>query len=421
MSRAIAASLQAGMSIIEMMVATAISLIGVLVIFQVFAVNEDIRRSTTTGSDEQISGLVALTMLERDLRTAGNGINELTLIGCRMEAFDNQRTPAIVPFYPLVPVHIVANAGATPDLIRVIYGQPRNTTASLRLTTGMSDPLDAFTLTTRYGFEVGDLLVATQTVRSVPLSSRCTMAEVSSLPAAFPQDVAWAVGTINAPDGTRTSRFNNPAGTPLLFGTSAKLANLGPLPLAGRWPVRNEWSVETTAMVAANNFKLNVANLWAQIASPQPIAEQIVQLKAEYGMDDGVSNNTVPPRAFVPDDNVVDRFVSTSPADVAPVPPDTQPMPDQAAWQRVKVVRLAIVSRSVHQVEPTGGKGTACDATPDFDASLAAATYPVRWARGPDAPAGRPIDVRSSADWRCYKYKVYETTVPLRNVLWRQP
>jgi hypothetical protein len=29
--------------------------------------------------------------------------------------------------------------------------------------------------------------------------------------------------------------------------------------------------------------------------------------------------------------------------------------------------------------------------------------------------------VRTSADWRCYKYQVRETVVPLRNVFWRQP
>jgi type IV pilus assembly protein PilW len=164
-----------------------------------------------------------------------------------------------------------------------------------------------------------------------------------------------------------------------------------------------------------------VTNLWAQTANPLPVADQIVQLKAEYGIDDGVSNNTVPPRVFSPDDNIIDKFTPTSPPDVAPVPPATGTMPDQQAWQRIKVIRFAVVSRSINPVEPTGGKGTPCDATPNFDPSLTANQYPVRWARGPDAPLGRPIDVRSSADWQCYKYKVYETTVPLRNVLWRQP
>jgi type IV pilus assembly protein PilW len=238
---------------------------------------------------------------------------------------------------------------------------------------------------------------------------------------AQPQDIFAAVGPINAPDGTRTSRFNSPAGTPLLFGTSAKLADLGALPLAGRWPAYNQYTVQTTAPLLKDNFKLNVTNLWAQIATPLPVAEHIVQLKAEYGMDDGVDNGTVPPRAFVPDDNIVDRFTSVSPPDVAPVPPAAGNMPDQQAWQRIKVVRLAVVSRSTNPVEPTGGKGAPCDATPNYDPSLGSSVYPVRWARGPDAPLGRPIDVRSTADWQCYKYKVFETTVPLRNVLWRQP
>ena len=90
-------------------------------------------------------------------------------------------------------------------------------------------------------------------------------------------------------------------------------------------------------------------------------------------------------------------------------------------WQRIKAVRLAVVSRSANTIDPTTGKGTACDATPAFDPDPLANVYPVRWARGPDAPNGKPIDVRTSADWQCYKYRVYETTVPLRNVLWRQP
>jgi prepilin-type N-terminal cleavage/methylation domain-containing protein len=54
---------QRGMSLVELLVATVISLLGVLIIFQVFAVNEDVRRATTSGSDEQTSGLMALMAL----------------------------------------------------------------------------------------------------------------------------------------------------------------------------------------------------------------------------------------------------------------------------------------------------------------------------------------------------------------------
>jgi type IV pilus assembly protein PilW len=40
----------AGMSMVELMVAMVIGLLGVIVIFQVFALNEGVRRSTTSGS-----------------------------------------------------------------------------------------------------------------------------------------------------------------------------------------------------------------------------------------------------------------------------------------------------------------------------------------------------------------------------------
>ena len=122
---------QRGMSLVELLVATVISLLGVLIIFQVFAVNEDVRRATTSGSDEQTSGLMALMTLERDLRHAGFGINDFALVGCNMKSYDAMRTPSSVPDFPLTPVEIVSNAGTTPDVIRVIYGGSKQTTAAV--------------------------------------------------------------------------------------------------------------------------------------------------------------------------------------------------------------------------------------------------------------------------------------------------
>jgi type IV pilus assembly protein PilW len=131
------------------------------------------------------------------------------------------------------------------------------------------------------------------------------------------------------------------------------------------------------------------------------VAEQIVQLKAEYGMDDGKNNGTITRGSYTADDNIVDNYTNVNPANATD-------------WQRVRSVRVAIVSRS--QVAERPNAGNACDATPDWGT----AQYPVRWARGPDSPNGRLIDVRTAPNWRCFKYKVYETTVPLRNMLWRQ-
>ena len=152
---------QAGMSLVELLVATVISLLGVLIIFQVFAVNEDVRRATTSGSDEQTSGLLALMTLERDLRHAGFGINDFGLVGCNMRTYDTARTPTAVPDFPLAPVEIVSNAGTVPDVIRVIYGGSKHTTAAVQFL-DMKTLTDPVELIYRFGFDPGDVVVVGQ-------------------------------------------------------------------------------------------------------------------------------------------------------------------------------------------------------------------------------------------------------------------
>ncbi len=49
-----------GFSLVEILVAMVISLLGILIIFQVFEVSEAIKRTTTSGGDAQQNGLLAM-------------------------------------------------------------------------------------------------------------------------------------------------------------------------------------------------------------------------------------------------------------------------------------------------------------------------------------------------------------------------
>ena len=384
---------QRGMSLVELLVATVISLLGVLIIFQVFAVNEDVRRATTSGSDEQTSGLMALMTLERDLRHAGFGINDFALVGCNMKSYDAMRTPSSVPDFPLTPVEIVSNASTTPDVIRVIYGGSKQTTAAVQLGNNMDTGTDPVQLISRFGFDPGDVAIVGQP------NTNCTMMEVTGVPGLV--DLEHGLGSYVIPQTgeSKTPRFNDPAGFPELykFLLQAKVMNLGPS------PVRAEITVRNNEANPAENNQLVSQNMWGQVATFEPVSEQIVHLKAEYGMDDGKDNDTVVRAVYSADDNLVDNFTTVSPD-----------LTNPQDWSRVRSVRVAIISRSM-----TPDRAP-CAATPDFSADVNNDTYPVRWARGPDTPKGRPIDVRTTADWRCYRYRVYETTVPLRNMIWRQ-
>src|SRR5215472_1482684 len=72
----------AGFTLVEVMIALLIGMIGIIVMMQTFAVSEGYKRTATSGTDAQINGGIALYMLQRELRLAGYGMNSLVAQGC---------------------------------------------------------------------------------------------------------------------------------------------------------------------------------------------------------------------------------------------------------------------------------------------------------------------------------------------------
>ena len=216
-----------GMSIIELMVAMAVSLIGTIVIFQVYAVNEDVRRSSTAGSDEQTSGLQALILLERELRHAGFGISDSDLYGCRMVTYDNQRVPNFPPAYPLAAVSITANAGNAPDVVNVMYGGTNNTAVAVKLAGPMANATDFPVVNYAYGYLAGDMILLGEDV-----GSSCTIREITKVNGQELQTNTGSYTTDPLLDlgvaVNKAVRWNNPAGTPVVYG-AGKAINLGNL------------------------------------------------------------------------------------------------------------------------------------------------------------------------------------------------
>jgi type IV pilus assembly protein PilW len=113
-----------------------------------------------------------------------------------------------------------------------------------------------------------------------------------------------------------------------------------------------------------------------------PIAGGIVQLQAQYGKD---KNN----------DGIVNELTEW----------ETTPPASATEWALVRALRLVVVARSAQAERPkdpvTGQIITgACNTT-----TVA-------------PPASIPIDLTADPDWQCYRYRVFETVVPLRNQIW---
>ncbi len=409
----LARHLSRGFSMVELMVAMVISLIGVIIIFQVFETSEGVRRTSTSGGDAQQNGAVALYFMERDLRNAGMGVNDTIYAGCNMIGSDSSRT---TPNFPplgnpmiLAPAFITAGADAlTPDQLTVFYGSQNQIANSTTLVANMLLPTSPLTVQTRFGFRPGDLVLLLE-----PGSGKnCAFMEVTSLPGAPSNQINHDPVTYTLSGGASVAaRFNPAAGMGVTYGGAlsanvARVFNLGNLHDDLNFPASQNVTVPVYNLYAVANKTLTVSNAFViagGVAGGVPVvnsvADNIVHMRADYGVDDGandgsVSYNTV----YLPNDGIVNRYISATPN-----------------WSQVIAVRVAVVARSALAEKPAGG-GATCNTT---------TVYPT-WSGGP--PAGPPVtgtmtnrgfDLSSDPNWQCYRYRVFETTVPLRNWIWK--
>lgn len=155
---------------------------------------------------------------------------------------------------------------------------------------------------------------------------------------------------------------------------------------------------DTTAAVTGAN--LSCLGTWNEVSyrvnngnlerNGVPSVASIVALEAQYGI------------SATPDSNQVASWVEASAAPWL--------APTAAERNRIKAIRVALISRNDKR---EGADVTAaCSST-----TSAAPTGLCAWAGSVASPAPA-IDLSADADWRKYRYRVFETIIPLRNTVW---
>jgi type IV pilus assembly protein PilW len=116
------------------------------------------------------------------------------------------------------------------------------------------------------------------------------------------------------------------------------------------------------------------------------IASGIMDMQAQYGLVNGASG-------------ALNTWQEPTGTWAAPTPPATL---TQAQVRQIKAVRVALIARSGEYEKPTNATNT-CDTTTTTAGLSTWATFDTtNW----------------PANWQCYRYKVFETVIPLRNVIW---
>jgi type IV pilus assembly protein PilW len=376
---------EAGMSLIELMVGAAIGLIGIVIITHIYLTNEQHKRNTTAAGGAQTNGAIALYALERDIRQAGFGLNSSYAFQCNCDQTTNSGCSAVqyyydtkysfppnaaltnsrnaLSLYPFIITGFLGAGGNGPDTLSVFYGSDNERALSTMLIDNMITPGADIKADGAAGFEAGNLVV-------LQSGTTCAMYQVTGVVTETLQHAAniW-----------------NPAGggtLPTWPKDSTRIFDLGPR------PVWKTFGIKYDATNTINYGKLQVTDQFrvlTQGAVSQDLMDGIVDLQAQYGKD---TNG----------DGVVDVWTKVlsrnAPANF-----------DAIDIMQVIAVRLAVLARDDYYQKPSTAGGP-CEAT-------TAANRPT-WSGGAfltfDAAGALPS---------CYKYRVFETVVPLRNMIWR--
>ncbi|MES2183635.1 MAG: PilW family protein [Pseudomonadota bacterium] len=363
---------QRGFTLIELMVGMVVGLLTTLVIAQVLAVAEGQRRTASVGASAQVNGAVALYGLQHDLQMAGYGISIVpAALGCPVRAAYNNVAPTATPF-PLVPVVITANTTeGLPDTITLLSGTKTGPSVPALVTEDHPNAATSYVVQSSFSVSAGDLMVAVPgpaTATSWSAASNwCTLFSVSSLTATNIGNATAAGWNNNQPTLTPATGFLG-AGN-----FQSYLVNLGSMTLR-------------TYSIASTGTLLQVADITGSAPAPTPTPLEayadIVNIKGFYGLDTNA-------------DGAVDSFTCQTPT-------------TNAVWQQVVAVRIAVVARS-GQYE----KDKVTASNPTLNVPMLATSSPSCSAN----PVTLKVD-QLGADWQNYRYRVYDTVVPLRNVVW---
>lgn len=366
-----------GFSLIELMVGMLIAILASIVVYQVFAVSERQKRTTTGASDAQSNGAIAFYMVERDVKMAGWGLENTAAANCGATysyyedgSLDCSTNDCSIS--NLFSSVTIKDGGAGPDSISIRYfGNPDDTNYILpsltTLRSTMPQSSSELNVNSTYGCEEGGLALVMQ-------GGNCTLMQITQLQ---PEALKLQHNPGNTPTYNPTIVYQKDKGWPA-YSTGAMLQCMSNI---------------TNRTYCINNDRSLVLSQSTNCLPNSPaLAPEIIDIQAEYGI------------AVVGSQQVINQIL--------PAPNSSGWTPATGVWAgplsttdsyRIKAIRIALVARSSQYEKPdvSGVCTTTSDAMAGSWSSWAAfntANYP--------------------ADWKCYRYKVFETVIPIRNVIW---
>lgn len=361
---------QRGFTLVELLVGGTIGLLVSIVILQTLAFSEGHKRTTTSGSDAQATGVLALYTMQRDIGMAGYGMSSvLRAMGCEVRS---QFGGVNLPPMTLTPATIIAGVNGAPDSVRIMASSSDAFTVPTRVVVDHPPNAANFFVDSALGIKEGDLLIAVPP--AIDGNNWCSILQATKA-GGNGNGNGGGQGQNQVLHNSGQSDWNPPGGQNIFpaggYPSGSTLINLGAL-------------TDRTYSVSNERLTLTIFNTNNASATVTEIYPNVVQLQAFYGKDTNA-------------DGVVDLYDKVTPT-------------TNAGWLQIRSLRIALVTRSA-QYE----KDAITTANLPWDVGTA-----VSVSGSTDCGSSKCVNVKidGGSDWQHYRYKIFDTVVPLRNVLW---
>ncbi len=378
---------QRGFTLVELLVGMVLAAVGCVVVYQVLAISEQRRRSTTGGGDAQVQGNLGLLSLERDIASSGWGLTGLptAAMGCPLTVAGQ-----VVPLFNVWAIDggLDADGLPLPDTLTVIAG---------------NSPLMSNVLA------YSALAAGTMAIATGPVGFRLNVNGKTDF-ALLADGLGPGRCAVSKLLATTPTGGTSPPGITVADVSASGIAGTGALANLGDAPRIVRWSIADTGQLVSQQLTPGA------VAAPAPVAvaDGIVNLQVQFGFDANANGRI---------DEATEWF---NPGDAGFLPAQGSP----ALYSRVMGVRVAMLARS-GQYEKGGvyfapGAGNTATAVND-GATIPEANRPTMPWNGLKFHIGRAASVSAAEvtpaspgnpdDWRNYRYRVYATgLVPLNNV-----
>lgn len=354
-----------GFGLIEVMVGLAIGLIATIVMFQTFAVSERQKRTTTGAADAQTNGAIGTFLMERDIKMAGWGFDMTELPNCDplYSYYDGGTAPGVSTFASV----LITDGGDGPDSVAIQYfGDPTEANfkfSKTRISKTMPTASSEYEVDSTYGCAVGELAIVSQKGKG------CTLAQITHVQET-PSKLQHNKGT----DAPYNPAANDSKDWPQ-YTAESDPAKAASLQCFSRLYSR-------TYQIASKQLTLTQPDSTG-VMKTETIAPEILDMQARYGVAPAGSQS------------VSDWVAATG--DWSPEKLTVTNI------RRIKSVQIALLARSTTYEKPEDGVN--CTAT--------TADIVKSWPAWADFKTSELPE-----DWQCYRYKVFEIKIPLRNVIW---